>query len=80
MSVFAGTPSAITDTTTRVGWTVGGGMEAMLWARGEYRYADIGTWSPTDARLSPGVGSTFAVTDAIRIRTQTATAGVGYKF
>jgi opacity protein-like surface antigen len=55
-------------------------MEAMLWARGEYRYADIGTWSPTDARLSPGVGSTFAVTDAIRIRTQTATAGVGYKF
>jgi len=79
-------PSAISDTTVRAGWTVGGGLEAMLWdhwmARGEYRYADFGTWSPTDVRTcSPTCAATaLTTTTDIRIRTHTATLGLAYKF
>ncbi len=83
-------PASITDSTTRLGWTLGGGFEAMLggnWiARGEYRYADFGTWSPTDVRtcISPGTGgctlTAQTVTDSIHVRTHTATFGVAYKF
>ncbi len=85
-------PASITDSTTRVGWTIGGGFEAMLWgnwiARAEYRYADFGTWSPTDVRtcIVPGNfagGCTLAaetITDSVRVRTHTATFGLAYKF
>ncbi len=77
-------PAAITDSTDRLGWTVGGGLEAMLWTnwivRGEYRYADFGTWSPTDVRATAAGTFPVAVTDAVRIRTHTATFGLAYKF
>jgi outer membrane immunogenic protein len=78
-------PSVITDSATRLGWTVGAGIETMLWqnwiVRGEYRYADFGTITNTDTRtcvrclLSP-----VAITDTLRLRTQTATFGIAYKF
>jgi outer membrane immunogenic protein len=81
-AVFGATPSATTETTTRTGWTLGGGMEAMPWdhwiLRAEYRYSDFGTWSPTDVRQTT-IG-TFNVTNAIRVHTQTAAFGLGYKF
>jgi outer membrane immunogenic protein len=42
-SPFPSGPAVITDSKTKTGWTVGGGIEAMLWAnwiaRGEYRHA-----------------------------------------
>jgi hypothetical protein len=48
--------------------------------RAEYRCADLGTWSPTDAYSSPGIASMLSITNAIRVRPQTATPGLGYKF
>jgi len=85
-------PASITDSTTRLGWTAGAGAEVMLggnWiARAEYRYADFGTWSPTDVRscINPGtVGCNLGapvqtVTDAVHVRMHTATFGLAYKF
>jgi outer membrane immunogenic protein len=75
-------PVTITNSHTKTGWTVGGGLEAMLWgnwiARGEYRYADFGTISNTDVRtLGPNV---FTVNYDLRIKTHTATFGLAYKF
>lgn len=67
-----------TNTTTRTGWTVGGGIEGMVarnWlARVEYRYADFGTWQTTHFS-----GATATVSD-IKIRTHTALFGIAYKF
>jgi outer membrane immunogenic protein len=75
-------PAAITDARTKTGWTVGGGLEAMLWAnwiaRAEYRYADFGTISHTDTRTEPGFVE-LASYD-VRVRTHTATFGLAYKF
>jgi outer membrane immunogenic protein len=83
-------PALLGDSTTRLGWTVGGGLEALLWGnwmgRAEYRYADFGTWSPTEARicLSPGtIGCGLVqetVTDSVRVRTHTVNFGLAYKF
>ena len=43
------TPAVVTNSATKPGWTLGGGLEAQLWgrwlARMEYRYADFGTAS-----------------------------------
>jgi outer membrane immunogenic protein len=46
---LGGFPYTQTNDTTRTGWAIGGGIETMLpgrWLlRGEYRYADFGTWN-----------------------------------
>jgi opacity protein-like surface antigen len=51
-------PSVISDSTTKLGWTVGAGLEAQLrsnWiARAEYRYSDFGTITNTDVRQNGG--------------------------
>jgi outer membrane immunogenic protein len=76
-----GTPS-ITNSTTKLGWTIGGGVETALWsnwvARAEYRYADFGTITNTDVRS--GALNPLAVTYDLAIRTHTATLGLAYKF
>ena len=75
-------PASITDSTTRLGYTVGGGIETMLWpnwiARAEYRFADYGRFSNTDVRTS-ALG-TQTVTYDTSLRTHTATFGLAYKF
>jgi outer membrane immunogenic protein len=67
--------------TTKVGWTVGGGLEWMLapnWLlRGEYRYADYGTF--TANILADPAGGAGLIAD-IAVRTHTALFGVAYKF
>jgi outer membrane immunogenic protein len=79
-------PSAITDATTRLGGTVGAGIEAMLWAnwmvRFEYRYANFGTISNTDLRTCPGCVPPFSQTVGynVKVQTNTATFGLAYKF
>jgi outer membrane immunogenic protein len=76
-------PSAITNSTTRTGWTVGGGIESMIYrnwvARAEYRYADFGTISNTDTRTAPGINP-LVVSYDLRVRTHTALFGIAYKF
>jgi len=58
---FTGTlgPSVISHDVTKVGWTIGGGIETRVlstnWtARAEYRYSDYGTASFTDVRTCTG--------------------------
>jgi outer membrane immunogenic protein len=71
-----GTTSTVT--TTRIGWTAGGGIEAMLWsnwlARIEYRYSDYGKF---DYTLFSGVDAIAAET---KFHTHTALVGVAYRF
>jgi outer membrane immunogenic protein len=79
------TPAVVTNSSTKPGWTLGGGLEAELWgrwlARLEYRYADFGTASfsivrsSADASHSPA-GNTFD----FAARTHTLNFGLAYKF
>ena len=53
----------ITIGDTRLGYTIGGGIETQVvgnwFARGEYRYADFGTGSYQLARTPPAVVDNF---------------------
>jgi outer membrane immunogenic protein len=64
----------------KVGWTIGGGVEALLWgnwlARAEYRYADYGSVSHTFFVNSVADQVTMNET----LRTHTASVGLAYKF
>lgn len=77
-AVTCGTAMSQQNTTTRTGWTLGGGIEGMVWgnwlARAEYRYADFGTW-----RSTYFTGAAAAVIDA-KLRTNTVSVGLAYKF
>jgi outer membrane immunogenic protein len=85
---FGGYTSTVTDATTKLGYTVGGGFETMLWSnwivRGEYRYSDYGTITNTDTRSCLIAGgcstSSFSVVETLHLKTQTATFGIAYKF
>ncbi len=74
-----GFPVSSDSTVTKAGWTVGAGVETMLWGnwigRAQYRYADFGSVSNT---LPPAPNAGFGAT--IRVRTNTAVLGVAYKF
>ena len=63
-------------TNTRVGWTVGGGLEYALghnWSvKGEYLYADLGKF---DCNISCG-----AAPDNVSFKTNIVRAGVNYRF
>jgi outer membrane immunogenic protein len=84
------TQPVITDSTTKAGWTLGGGLEAMFapgWiARAEYRYSDYGTIRNTDMRrFTPAAALLFGqdgfnVSYDVHVRTNLATFGVAYKF
>ena len=70
---------------TRVGWTIGGGVEQMIaghWlVRADYRYADFGTSTQTfftAGGVGPGTDDRF--TAHVTARTHTATVGLAYKF
>jgi outer membrane immunogenic protein len=77
---FNGVPAfSATNSTVMTGYSVGGGVDVRLggnWsARGEYRYADYGTW-----RNVLGNPAALAVTTDIRMRTHTALFGLAYTF
>jgi outer membrane immunogenic protein len=93
---FAGFNSSITDTSgfltgipgasasfsnTRVGWTVGGGIEYAItnnWSvRGEYRYSNFG--NVTNAPLA-GVGLTAFSTSRRQLNENQVQVGFSYKF
>jgi outer membrane immunogenic protein len=71
-----------TNSVTRVGWTLGAGLEAKLsgnWiARGEYRYANFGTWNDVLNLSLPGAATT--VVYGLKVETHIATFGLAYKF
>ncbi|WP_181769319.1 outer membrane beta-barrel protein [Bradyrhizobium sp. UNPA324] len=75
-------PVSISNSRTQLGYTVGGGIEAMLWpnwiARAEYRFADYGHFSNTDVRTAATGGQTVSYDTFLK--THTATFGLAYKF
>jgi len=83
----SGAAANISTSTTRTGWTVGGGLEYALtnnWTvRGEYLYADFGTFNNYLTHLSFAFvagGSGFTVLHPERLRENIARAGLNYKF
>ena len=83
---FGLSPAVINQSATKLGGTVGGGIETALsahWlARAEYRYADYGRSSFTTSRTSsPDTGSqTIADVLDVALRTHTVNFGLAYKF
>jgi len=79
-------PAVVANSTTRTGWTVGGGLETALWAhwlaRAEYRYADFGSAPFTIARSGTVFsGASFSAANFdVTMRTHTVTFGLAYKF
>jgi outer membrane immunogenic protein len=74
-----------TYASTRIGWTVGGGVERMIggnWlARIDYRYAEFGTLTQNFfAAGGVGVNIDDRFTAHVKARTHTATVGIAYKF
>ncbi|WP_441237964.1 outer membrane protein [Bradyrhizobium sp. 930_D9_N1_4] len=82
---FALSPAIISQSTTKTGWTLGGGLETALWgnwlARAEYRYADYGKTGFTVSRSSGRADrDPSANTYDVAMRTHLATFGVTYRF
>jgi outer membrane immunogenic protein len=79
----AAVPNIITNSATLLGWTIGGGIEGHAWGnwlvRGEYRYADYGTWANTDMRTFLLAVTTLVVGYNVHVRTNTALFGLAYK-
>jgi outer membrane immunogenic protein len=85
-------PPVISHSATLSGFTVGGGLEAMLgygwFARGEYRYSAFGTFRATDVRtcanpclFGPGItAAVLAQSYDVHVRTQSINFGLAYKF
>jgi outer membrane immunogenic protein len=68
--------------TTRGGYSVGGGVETALWGnwtgRVEYLYLDTGTWTTTTAvPLGPGFTT---VTNSVRTQNNVVRAGLNFRF
>jgi outer membrane immunogenic protein len=78
---FAG---SITDTKTRLGYTIGGGIETMVWGhwllRGEFRYSDFGTITNNDVRTDLPLTDVLTTSYKLRLTTETALVGAAYKF
>jgi len=84
------TQQIFTHNSTKLGWTLGGGAEAMFapgWiVRAEYRYSDYGTISNTDRRsFLPSPAAIFGtdgfdVAYDVHVRTNLATLGIAHKF
>ena len=72
-------PFSQTNSTTKLGWTVGGGIETMLWDnwRGhiEYRHGDYGTFS-----TNFGTPAQLALAADIKVHTDAVMAGLTYGF
>lgn len=78
-------PLSITNETTKVGWTVGGGGEFRLasnwFLRGEYRYVDFGTTTYVNMPVNNPLGLPFVYQDtySLHVRTHTGLIGISYK-
>jgi outer membrane immunogenic protein len=68
--------------TTRTGWTVGGGVEIALnqnWSiRGEYLYVDLGTVDTTGTIAPPSPG--FSTASSVHLTANIVRAGINYRF
>lgn len=73
---------SITNSTTRTGGTVGGGLEGKLYGnwllRGEYRYADFGNWNEVFA-FTPTPAGSNTYRYRLELQTHIVTLGLAYK-
>jgi outer membrane immunogenic protein len=76
-------PGSITNSTTRLGWTIGGGLEwkvsASWFTRAEYRFADFATWNEVFG-FGTGIFGSNTYRYQLNVHTHMATFGLGYKF
>lgn len=84
-----GASSAISNSSTRVGWTAGAGLEWMVWQnwslKAEALYYDLGKQTGSTIIANPNVGAgTIFTTTGATVRTRTdgiiARAGINYHF
>jgi outer membrane immunogenic protein len=72
----------VTDSSTKPGWTAGGGIETRLWgpwlARAEYLYADFGTAPVSISQIFFDVRTVDNFN--VKLRTHTVNFGLAYKF
>ena len=75
------TTQSASNSSDRVGWTIGGGLETKLsqnWlARVEYRYSDFGSYSFT---ALPWNANSFGANATLSTKTNMVTVGLAYKF
>ncbi|WP_314947416.1 outer membrane protein [Bradyrhizobium cosmicum] len=79
------TPASVSNSATRTGWTLGGGIETALWGnwllRAEYRYADFGTTQMVIARARTAAGPALTVDNFdTKLRTHIASVGLAWNF
>ncbi|WP_256805947.1 outer membrane protein [Bradyrhizobium sp. Bra64] len=83
-TLFNLSPSVIANSTTKLGWTIGGGLETALghhWlARAEYGFADFGTSTYRISRTSHFAPSNTVDTFDVTLRSHVATFGLAYQF
>lgn len=82
---FSGrSPNLISQSATRTGWTLGGGIETALWGnwllRGEYRYADFGATPFSFTSTRTGGAAVTVDNFDVKLRTHTASVGLAYRF
>jgi len=82
---FLITPAVTNNSTTKPGWTIGGGIETALgghwFARADYRYADFGSSTFTITRFSTFLPfNPIANAFDVALRTHTVGFGLAYKF
>jgi outer membrane immunogenic protein len=86
---FADTQPAVTSgassaSTTKTGWTVGGGVEASIYhnwtAKIEYLYVDLGSVSTTASATAPGLAGADVYSTSVDLRANIVRAGLNYKF
>jgi outer membrane immunogenic protein len=81
---FGDFTNSITDARTKLGYTVGGGIETMSWGhwlvRGEFRYSDFGTITNTDVRTDVPHADVLTTRYKLHLTTETALIGAAYKF
>jgi outer membrane immunogenic protein len=69
---------------TRAGYSVGGGLETALWGnwtgRVEYLYLDTGTWTTTAAGLTGLPLGTTTVTNSVHTQNNVVRTGVNFRF
>jgi len=85
VGTFCNNPHDDTATTTRAGWTVGGGIEHRLDAhwivRADYRYADFGTFTHEFFTTPLFLGAADdRFTAHVKTQTHTVNAAIVYKF
>jgi outer membrane immunogenic protein len=84
--VFSGASHAGENTTTRLGYAIGGGVEYAFtnnWSlKAEYLYMNFGSWSYASALAAPAAAATagYAWTTNVSAREHVARVGINYKF